>query len=991
MSLLDEAKKTFKQAVASITKLMGKTKAGDAPVMASLNDRIDAIYGGGYGGWVTATGIPGVDQILRLEREALYRFQDYENMDDFPETCLTGDTLVRTVQGSRTIKDLAENGCGDAHVLAYDLDRGRIVVARCLNARKTGEMLRVLGVELDTGMVVRCTPEHRWLLRDGSYVEASALRPGASLMPCMTRVYNGYMEIAQVGKPSVQKRWERLCRVVLQSLLSEEIARVGDGPRAWHAHHINGNKLDDRPENLVVLTPEEHAAHHGSHGPRRIYPWTDEHRARHAERLLGNQYAKGNVLSAETRARMSTAHALSPMSEETRRKVGDAARARKIKLPEDHFRRVCQESRTVREAADRLGVGWSTVRRGMIQYGIELHEPEKKTKVSLQDLDEVLRKARSVADVSKELGVDWTTAKRALEFHGRSLSNPSQFAVERDPGNHKVLRVFDAGNDDVYDLEVPGLENFALAAGVFVHNSAALDIIAEDATQSDPRRDGHVVHLEGENQAHVDVAQECLDTLEMDDMAEPIVRSYCKYGSDYEEILLGEDGEGVVGLNYLPAALTTPIEDEHGVLLGYLYCLEAHQKSMRELRQKWNDVMALADRIGPNGERAYEWWRIAHFCLQSKNRGSLIGTSVFDSARQPWKRLVLTEDASVLHKLTRAPARDVISVECGDLPDKAAMAHLNRVKGQHKKRSYVDQATGQIASTYSPLSIPDDYYVPMKAGVRQVEIDQLEPRDWQSIDLLEYFQGKVFAALTVPKAWMSFTEDMQSRATLSQQDVRFARKEMRIQKVLRNGIRHILAVHFAARGIDPDSVDVKVLLTVSSSIFELVQMEVERTRTDVAQGMQPYVSQQWIQRKLFGMTDEEIKKDWKRRKEEAKLQGGIEKELQPADEGGFGGGGDRFGGDSGASRFASPGDQGQATGVDAGAANAGDVIDAAVQNKAGVADTGKKRASKKKAVAEKLERDRERDLAAILEGNADLRRRVTEIKKLLAEMRSIGG
>ncbi|MFC5268435.1 HNH endonuclease [Kribbella qitaiheensis] len=35
-----------------------------------------------------------------------------------------------------------------------------------------------------------------------------------------------------------------------------------------HVHHVNGDKQDNRPQNLVVLSVEDHAKRHGDEHPR---------------------------------------------------------------------------------------------------------------------------------------------------------------------------------------------------------------------------------------------------------------------------------------------------------------------------------------------------------------------------------------------------------------------------------------------------------------------------------------------------------------------------------------------------------------------------------------------------------------------------------------------------------------------------------------------------------------------------------------------------
>jgi ribonucleotide reductase alpha subunit len=93
--------------------------------------------------------------------------------------CFTGDTLVAVADGRGTvsIRDLVGQ---DVDVYSKDAE-GRTVVRRMKDIRKTRENAEILAVTLDDGGVVRCTPDHLFMLRDGSYVAAKDLSAGASL------------------------------------------------------------------------------------------------------------------------------------------------------------------------------------------------------------------------------------------------------------------------------------------------------------------------------------------------------------------------------------------------------------------------------------------------------------------------------------------------------------------------------------------------------------------------------------------------------------------------------------------------------------------------------------------------------------------------------------------------------------------------------------------------------------------------------------------
>lgn len=95
--------------------------------------------------------------------------------------CFTADTLVPVVDGtSRPIGELAEAG-GEFFVYALSAEH-KVVVAKA-TAKRTRADAPLVRVTLDNGRELTCTPDHEFMLRDGSYRQACELLPDTSLMP----------------------------------------------------------------------------------------------------------------------------------------------------------------------------------------------------------------------------------------------------------------------------------------------------------------------------------------------------------------------------------------------------------------------------------------------------------------------------------------------------------------------------------------------------------------------------------------------------------------------------------------------------------------------------------------------------------------------------------------------------------------------------------------------------------------------------------------
>ncbi|MEL9914651.1 MAG: DNA gyrase subunit A, partial [Thermoplasmatales archaeon] len=122
--------------------------------------------------------------LVRMAQDFSLRYPLIQGQGNFG--CFTGDTKIRLSDGRDiSFRDLVEeHKKGIRHyTYAYDTSTGSIVEVEVKNPRVTKRNAQVVSVKIDNGEIVRCTPDHRFMMRDGSFKEASNLRTGDSLMP----------------------------------------------------------------------------------------------------------------------------------------------------------------------------------------------------------------------------------------------------------------------------------------------------------------------------------------------------------------------------------------------------------------------------------------------------------------------------------------------------------------------------------------------------------------------------------------------------------------------------------------------------------------------------------------------------------------------------------------------------------------------------------------------------------------------------------------
>ena len=106
--------------------------------------------------------------------------------------CFTGDTRVSLFDGRElSFLELLDEYGYDGKFWVYSCTSDGVVVPGLAHSvHKTKVSTRIAIVKLDNGEEIRCTPDHRFMLRNGSYVEAKDLNSDLLLMSLKSNEYN---------------------------------------------------------------------------------------------------------------------------------------------------------------------------------------------------------------------------------------------------------------------------------------------------------------------------------------------------------------------------------------------------------------------------------------------------------------------------------------------------------------------------------------------------------------------------------------------------------------------------------------------------------------------------------------------------------------------------------------------------------------------------------------------------------------------------------
>lgn len=204
------------------------------------------------------------DSLVRMAQDFNLRYPLVHGQGNFG--CFTKDTKVRLTDGRNLSFEelIREQSDGKKHwTFSFNNQTKKIEVAEIKNPRLTIEKAEIIEITLDNNYKIKCTPNHRFMLKNGTYKEAAKLTQEDSLMPSYRKVYDGKedknLKGYEITYQPIEEKWEFVHRLSDKWNLENKVYDVKNGRIR---HHLDFNKLNNNPDNILRIQWQDHWKYH---------------------------------------------------------------------------------------------------------------------------------------------------------------------------------------------------------------------------------------------------------------------------------------------------------------------------------------------------------------------------------------------------------------------------------------------------------------------------------------------------------------------------------------------------------------------------------------------------------------------------------------------------------------------------------------------------------------------------------------------------------
>lgn len=476
--------------------------------------------------FITSRNITEIDRkVIAQALSHAYNTFDVLFNCNCPDFCLHPDTSIKLLNGETiSVEELSKRFSEGESFWVYSTDEyGDFKPGKISDVWITDYTNEFIKITLDNDEQILTTPNHLYMLRDGSYKRADELSENDSLMPLYFKINSKGYEDVKLNSTAYPTKFVSVYKTVADECLSNEIetAKVRSGEDIIAIHHSDFNKLNNNPENLVPMGKDEHWKYHSNH----------VHESGVLDKFIqAGQLRNQRIKNRETDEYEFQAEVMRKAIKEYNANLTEDEKAQRSERlfkqskamwanPESKV-----HSKSWHDAAVKRGKAWHTpennekTRQGLLRYYQGISDEEKKKKMLLAR-EAFIKKYKGKPHSEehnrrKKEGMrkyydSMTADQKALDIRNRNITkigniiqkiidngeipSPETYAKYKTNGYPNYTKVFSSWSDvteyynlnhkvksvqkvvleepvPVYDLTVDKWSNFLLGAGVVVHN-----------------------------------------------------------------------------------------------------------------------------------------------------------------------------------------------------------------------------------------------------------------------------------------------------------------------------------------------------------------------------------------------------------------------------------------------------------------------------------------------------------------------------------------
>ena len=204
------------------------------------------------------------DSLVRMVQDFSLRYPLIDGQGNFG--CFTKDTKIRLTDGrsldfGQLIKE--DRKGKKNYAFTFNHVTQKLEIAAIKKPRLTRKKAKIVKIILDSGEEIRCTIDHPFMLRDGSYKNAKDLKSSDSLMPLYTKLYNGKddpnLKGYEILYQPMQNKWGFAHHLSDAWNLKKGVYKKSAGKIR---HHLDFDKLNNNPDNIQRIQWGDHWALH---------------------------------------------------------------------------------------------------------------------------------------------------------------------------------------------------------------------------------------------------------------------------------------------------------------------------------------------------------------------------------------------------------------------------------------------------------------------------------------------------------------------------------------------------------------------------------------------------------------------------------------------------------------------------------------------------------------------------------------------------------